>query len=268
MIVYKVTNKISGNVYIGQTIKSLEDRKQQHIKSIETGKTHFYNTLRSYGEDNFLWEVIDTAKSKKELNKKEIHWINEYDSKNNGYNMVDGGTGGYNEEAVKANRKKKGKKWEDIYTPEGLLVMQEVSKQLGIKLGEISKNRTAEEKIRIARMGADALNNSDYQHTEETKKKISDAQIGITYEERYGKINSEKVKKNVSEGTKKAMAKLDWDNLMEKALKGRKNYWDRKHEEQRKEIVRLKSEGFKVKEIIAKLNVSYPTYYKRLSEIQ
>jgi hypothetical protein len=42
MIIYKVENKISGKVYIGQTIHTLETRKNTHLKMVEVGKSKFY----------------------------------------------------------------------------------------------------------------------------------------------------------------------------------------------------------------------------------
>jgi len=58
MIIYKCENKISGKVYIGQSVKSLEDRKEQHIKKSNSPKSKFHKALKSYGVDNFNWEII------------------------------------------------------------------------------------------------------------------------------------------------------------------------------------------------------------------
>lgn len=92
MIIYKVTNKVNGKCYIGQTIRTLEQRKWQHIDCAKNGvKTHFYNAIRKYGEDNFIFEVIDEASTLEELNELERYYIKKYDCINNGYNMVDGG---------------------------------------------------------------------------------------------------------------------------------------------------------------------------------
>jgi len=92
MIIYKVTNLINNKVYIGQTTRSLNERKRQHLYSSknEVGfKIH--KVIAKYGKNNFKWEKIDIAVNKDELNKKEIYWIEYYDSYKNGYNSTFGG---------------------------------------------------------------------------------------------------------------------------------------------------------------------------------
>lgn len=92
MIIYKVTNKVNGKIYIGQTIRTLEQRKWQHLDCAKNGvKTHFYNAIRKYGEENFVFEIIDEASSLKELNELERYYIAKFKCIENGYNMVDGG---------------------------------------------------------------------------------------------------------------------------------------------------------------------------------
>ena len=95
MIIYKVTSTTSGKVYIGQTVKRLEDRKQQHFKNARLGKkTNFYSAIRKYGPDDFVWEIIDNADSKDLLNELEIKYISHYNTYKCGYNMTKGGDGG------------------------------------------------------------------------------------------------------------------------------------------------------------------------------
>lgn len=91
MIVYKITNKINGKVYIGQTSKSLKERFQRHCCDAMSDRldTHFARAIRKYGKENFSPEIIDTATSEEELNEKERYWIHYYDSLNNGYNETD-----------------------------------------------------------------------------------------------------------------------------------------------------------------------------------
>lgn len=91
MIIYKVTNLINKKVYIGQTIRTLEQRKWQHLEAAKHGcKTHFYNAIRKYGAENFVFEIIDEASSLAELNELERYYIDKYNSVRCGYNMVDG----------------------------------------------------------------------------------------------------------------------------------------------------------------------------------
>jgi len=262
MIIYKAQNKISGKCYIGQTIKTLDTRKEQHIKFSKTNNSIFYNALRSYGEDNFTWEIIEHVNSKQELNEREKYYINEYDSIRNGYNMVAGGTGGYNEYAVIANRKKRGKKWEDIYSPEGLTVMKKAVQNA--KWPEFTK----EERIKHAKIGNKARTMKGYKHSDDTKQKMSEAQIGISNEERHGEKRAKEISKLISERTKEAMAKLDNDEIQRKSLIGRKKYWNTKHEEDRARILDLKRKGTPVKTIVATLDITPPTYYARLRELK
>lgn len=96
MIIYKITNKINGFIYIGKTSKSLNKRWKEHVyKATKKQENYiFYNAIRKYGACNFTLEIIDFACSNKELSRKEIYWIKFYNSKTpNGYNMTDGGEG-------------------------------------------------------------------------------------------------------------------------------------------------------------------------------
>ena len=90
MIIYKITNKITGKVYIGQTVRTLQKRWKQHVNAKDSLVIH--NSIRKYGVENFTVEQIDIACSRDELNKKEIYWISFYNSLYpNGYNLTSGG---------------------------------------------------------------------------------------------------------------------------------------------------------------------------------
>jgi group I intron endonuclease len=95
MIIYKSTNKITGKIYIGQTTHTLDKRIKGHIKEskIESNRP-FMLSINKYGEDNFIFETIDSADNLDELNNKEIYWIDFYNSISpNGYNVTGGGQG-------------------------------------------------------------------------------------------------------------------------------------------------------------------------------
>ncbi len=89
MIVYKCTNLVNGKIYIGQTIRTLKIRKYEHSRSIRSliGKA-----IKKYGIDNFMFEIIDTARDMKELNDLEVKYISELKSiAPAGYNLKEGG---------------------------------------------------------------------------------------------------------------------------------------------------------------------------------
>ena len=92
-IIYKVTNQENGKIYIGQTIQTLNERKNKHYYKArqEEYTTHFINALRKYPEEVFTWEIIDEAETKKALDEKEKYWIAYYNSIEKGYNTKDGG---------------------------------------------------------------------------------------------------------------------------------------------------------------------------------
>lgn len=91
-LIYRVTNKTNHKVYIGATKDNIEKRKQNHYYRSRTNTgTKFHSEIATYGLDSFRWETIDTAFSIEELASKEKHYINVYDSQQNGYNNDRGG---------------------------------------------------------------------------------------------------------------------------------------------------------------------------------
>lgn len=88
MWIYKVTNKINGKVYIGQSSKNVKERIARHFNDAESNRldTHFCRAIRKYGRESFEWEIIDTATTSEELTQKEYYWILEYNSVEEGYN--------------------------------------------------------------------------------------------------------------------------------------------------------------------------------------
>ena len=91
MWIYKITNVQNNKVYIGQTIRPIQDRFHRHINDALNNilDTHFTRAIRKYGKDNFIIEQIDQAQTQDELNKKEQYWIQYYNSVQNGYNETD-----------------------------------------------------------------------------------------------------------------------------------------------------------------------------------
>lgn len=94
--IYKITNKINGKCYIGQSVNIKERwRKHRTVAKRNSGKDchkPLYCAIRKYGVENFSFEILEEC-SKEELNDKEIYWIAYYNSCNsdNGYNLTKGG---------------------------------------------------------------------------------------------------------------------------------------------------------------------------------
>ena len=91
MWIYKITNIQNNKVYIGQTIRPINDRFRRHINDALNNilDTHFARAIRKYGKDSFIIEEIDCASTQDELNKKERYWIQYYNAVNDGYNETD-----------------------------------------------------------------------------------------------------------------------------------------------------------------------------------
>jgi group I intron endonuclease len=95
MIIYRAVNKINSKSYVGKTEKTLEIRKKWHLASVkQKSKFAFHRAIAKYGIESFDWEVIYLANNLEDLNSKEQHYINLYESFGPaGYNMTAGGEG-------------------------------------------------------------------------------------------------------------------------------------------------------------------------------
>lgn len=91
-IIYKAVNLITDEVYVGATTNSLEERKKDHIYKAKLNIGHrFQEAIGTYGPEAFTWEQIDIATTIDDLAQKEIKYIEEYNSFEDGYNSDKGG---------------------------------------------------------------------------------------------------------------------------------------------------------------------------------
>lgn len=95
-IIYKITNKINGKSYIGQTIQ--EDGFDIRYKNNLENNTHnerLKNEIHKYGIENFnICKVFDIAMNKQSLDELEDYYICLYDCIKNGYNNKRGNSHG------------------------------------------------------------------------------------------------------------------------------------------------------------------------------
>ena len=102
--IYKITNRINGKVYVGQTVKTLKERFQKHCWSTTEKDNYHLNmaikkAIKKYGKENFTIELIEEVEQNK-LDEREVYWISFYDSYKKGYNCSLGGQNGATRETI------------------------------------------------------------------------------------------------------------------------------------------------------------------------
>ncbi len=154
-IVYRATNVLNGHCYIGFTTQGLEKRRGQHLKDARSKRRmlRFQRALLKYGPETFVFEVMADFQDDEELAKAyECEAIAAYKPE---YNLTYGGEGGTlaAETRAKISAGNRGK-----------------SRGAGVaKSAEHRKN------IGDAQRGK---SKPGHAHSEETRRKISAANIG------------------------------------------------------------------------------------------
>lgn len=84
--IYKITNKINGKSYIGQS-NNITRRFKEHCYR---DKLIIDQAIKKYGENNFNFEILEEC-TIEQLNEKEEYWIKFFQTNINGYNFSTGG---------------------------------------------------------------------------------------------------------------------------------------------------------------------------------
>lgn len=167
MVVYLATNLINNKQYVGYTTKTLKERISTHIykSRCKLNKHYFYlfkQALRKHGTDNFKWEVLEECFTKEECCKKEIFYISKYNTISpNGYNLTEGGNGGFQSDETKLKISESVKKYWEVNRESNALVKatKEDRVNWAKKSWEIKKKK--------------GYTNPSYFHKEESKVKMS-----------------------------------------------------------------------------------------------
>ena len=194
-IIYGWYNTKSGKWYIGQTVNP-EGRFNCHIDRAinKKDKTYFYNSIRKYGLENFVYCVLEENVLRENLNMREMDWIEYYDSFYCGYNMTAGGNQTIFSEEFKRKLSESHKGNPGYWTNKHLY--EETKK----KLSESHKGLIGEKNPFHGK-----------HHSEETKKKLSESHKGNP---------GYWTNKHLSEETKKKLSE---------SHKGNPGYWTNKH---------------------------------------
>ena len=192
--IYKITNKLNGKVYIGQSIH-IKTRWIQHINAKDNVLIH--KSIQKYGAENFSFEVLLECPAEM-LNDWERDMIALYDCISpNGYNLTEGGENTYqisDEVKLKISNSHKGYKFSEeakrkmsearkgkapwnkgktnVYSEEALLKMSELKK--GKQLSEETRLKMSE-----SRKGHPGYNKG-VPMSKEAKIKISEKLKGRT----------------------------------------------------------------------------------------
>lgn len=158
--IYLITNLVNGKQYVGQTI-DIQRREGDHRRS-NGGCSHLHSAIRKYGWSNFAFDVIFEHDDEDfVVNTMEPLFIEWYDTKENGYNLTDGGggTSGYKHPPRKLTESHRSSISEGL---KGHKVSEETKKLLSSAL---KGNRNFE----------------GHPHTEETKKLLSEQKAKTWY---------------------------------------------------------------------------------------
>jgi group I intron endonuclease len=173
--IYMLKNKKNGKVYIGQTIRTIEKRLEEHRKGQSNRCRAIYNAIKLHGWENFEkdWYVCPNE----DLNFDEELLVREMETlAPKGYNLREGGgnRGKHSEESKQKNREA----------------------HIGKTHHEETKKIMSE--TRLGRI-----------HTDEAKQKIGEAHIGKTLsKETKQKIKEAKLGKTLSDETKQKISEI------------------------------------------------------------
>jgi group I intron endonuclease len=170
--IYYIQNINNGKIYIGSAVCIIKRwRVHKHLLS----KTKHYNghlqsAWTEYGEDSFVFGVIETVIDKRLLLEREQYWIDYYKSFNKevGYNLTPVAGSNLGRKHTEVTKEKLRK----VGFPKGMIPWNKGKKMEGEYKEKHLKAMQSEERKRMLH------NRKGFRHTEEARRKISKAGIG------------------------------------------------------------------------------------------
>jgi group I intron endonuclease len=198
-IIYKITNRVNGKIYIGQTTSTLVKRWQKH--QYKSHCTLLSRAIRKYGKDNFDVCTISRCSSLKEMNHRESYYIKLFKALSPyGYNLDSGGKNKKMspESRLKISMSQKGKK-KKPHTQEARNKMsashfgKKASPETRLKLSNLRRGRKmSQESINKTRMAVLGKSKSEIH-----KQKLALAHTGKTLSEEHRLAISNGLKKKI-----------------------------------------------------------------------
>lgn len=143
-VIYKLTNKVNGFIYIGCT-KNLKGRMRGHKSAHTKRECDLYLAMRQYGFDNFELSIIEEVADDIRYDR-ERYWIKELDSINPaiGYNRTIGGTGTIGYKFTDEVRKKMSQNIKGKYKPSAEQIEHIRKLNLGKHLSEVTRKKLSD----------------------------------------------------------------------------------------------------------------------------
>lgn len=224
--IYCIENIKNNKKYIGKSCH-IEKRFRDHRKELNENK-HINEYLQrswiKYGESSFIFYIIEICEKNNEiLSDREMFWVKVFDSKNNGYNLTDGGNGGGMNPTLETREKRSkssmGRKAWNKGIPHTEETKQKISESCkGKVISKESIQKRIEKTKGVKRPNITGENNPMYgvkspmtgrKHSEESKKKMSDSQKEKVFtEEHRNKISSSQAGKGRGIKSKTASSKF------------------------------------------------------------
>lgn len=166
------------------------------------------NSWNKYGEDNFVFEILETCDTEDQLNELEVKYISEYNAtdRNCGYNRESGGS--LNKHMSEETRKILSEKAKGRYVGE-----KNPMYGVHLKCSDETKKKLSE----IMSGSGNPMYGIHLKKTDEQKKKQSEMFSGVN-NPFYGKHHSEETKKKISETRQKISVRcVETDTIYESA---------------------------------------------------
>lgn len=173
MIIYSYLNKHTNKRYIGQTINP-DQRKRNHLHEAtkRNSQYYFHRSIRKYGWDSFIYEVLEEVKDRTLLNERENFYIEKYNTIwPNGYNQCMANS--LDETSIEKMRQTKINQYENMTEEEKkLLVEPMVRSNLGRKHSEETNRKRSESLKKYLKENTRTWSNNVNKKRSETMKNI------------------------------------------------------------------------------------------------